>query len=117
MGKILQAKPKTLTHVETPEPSPCTSQDPETYHPIEYISHYPTTTHFLPTPDVSPNEASHDTNYQDTYYSSRMVNSQASSNSAYVPHQYQSMDASSFTYMMYPNLQNFDYHRSDYKQY
>lgn len=65
-SKILQAKPKTLTHVETPEPSPCTSQDPETYHPIEYITHYPTTTHFLPTPDVSPNEASHDTNYQGT---------------------------------------------------
>ena len=52
--------------------------------------------------------------FLDTYYSSRMVDLQQSS--TFITHQYQSMDTT-FNYMMYPNLQNFDYDRSEYKQY
>jgi len=116
--KIPQIKTNTLIQVETPEPSPCTSQELENYPSIEYNRPYPSTTHYLPTPDVSPTDTCHEVmNYQDTYYSSRMIDVQQSSNTAFISHQqYQSMD-SPFTYMMYPHLQNFDYDRNEYKHY
>ena len=63
--KIPQIKTNTLIQVETPEPSPCTSQELENYPSIEYNRPYPSTTHYLPTPDVSPTDTCHEVmNYQ-----------------------------------------------------
>merc|ERR1719245_2251446 len=77
-SKAPTSKPNILIQVETPEPSPCTSQEPEIYTAFDYNRPYPTNTHYLPTPDVSPTTVCNDVNYHDTYYSSRMVDSQQS---------------------------------------
>ena len=64
-----KSKPSKLNYnkaqIETPEPSPSTYQESEVFHTsTEFKSSYTTTTQYLPTPDVSPSDASlSDANY------------------------------------------------------
>ena len=67
-----KSKPAKLNkaQIETPEPSPNTYQESEVYHAsTEFKSSYTTTTQYLPTPDVSPSDASlSDANYHGWYF-------------------------------------------------
>ena len=67
-----KSKPAKLNkaQIETPEPSPNTYQESEVYHAsTEFKNPYTTTTQYLPTPDVSPSDASlSDANYHGWYF-------------------------------------------------